>query len=335
MNSISIIIPLYNASNYIIRCLESVASQKYPSLECVIVDDGCSDNSVTLVSDYMRAYHEDIQFKLIHHEHNKGASAARNTGIRHASGDYLFFLDADDELEEGGMAALAGLLQTQDLDFIVGPFVIVENESRYISRLGFLHHETLVEGQNIFQSYIQYKFSANIANKLVNKNFLLREQLFFNEELRMFEDPLWLLTLTTCAQTMGICPLANYIRHCNSGSLSNTPLPAKFPYQKYFLQALLHETLRLHKENNYAVINYLEGYKRLFIAQLFSQKDSRRLAKCLYYETSHTLAARNFIKQPLNQKIKNFHAILPKWLGFYYIVLLFYASKWVRSFNHV
>jgi Glycosyltransferases involved in cell wall biogenesis len=330
MYKISIIIPLYNASVYIIRCLESVASQRYPLLECIIVDDGCSDNSVALVSDYIRNYHEHIDFKMVHHEQNQGLSVARNTGIEHASGDYIFFLDADDELGMDGIAALAEPLQTQALNFVIGKCVLVENGCSRPLEQSYppFPREKLVKGSDILYSYIRLKWRIHAWNKLVNKDFLLREQLFFKKELRVYEDEPWTFKLACCAQTMGVTHHSCYLYHINPGSLSHRRFfPKLLTYIKLVLSTCEDEVRYFRKEDDYAVINFLEARKRYYIDTLFHNKDSHPLAKRLYYETSHALAAQNFIKQPLNQKVKNFHAVLPKRMGFYYIILLILVQK--------
>lgn len=97
--TVTISIALYNAKDYIIRCLDSVAKQTYAgSIECIIVDDCGTDGSVKIVESYIRSYHGRVSFEIVHHEKNRGLSEARNTGINNAKGDYIFFLDNDDTI---------------------------------------------------------------------------------------------------------------------------------------------------------------------------------------------------------------------------------------------
>ena len=87
---VSVIIPLYNAEKYIARTLQSVLSQTYKNIEILIVDDESPDNSVRVCQQF-----SDSRIKIIHQK-NRGLAGSRNTGIRHAQGDYLAFMDADD-----------------------------------------------------------------------------------------------------------------------------------------------------------------------------------------------------------------------------------------------
>ena len=93
---VSIIIPIYNVAPYIKRCLQSVADQTYKDIECILIDDCGSDNSINLAKEFIYDYKGNILFTILHHEENKGLSAARNTGLRYAKGEYVYFLDSDD-----------------------------------------------------------------------------------------------------------------------------------------------------------------------------------------------------------------------------------------------
>ena len=99
--NVSIIVPFYNVSPYIGACLKSVMRQTYTgSVECLIVDDGSTDDGMAIVERMVRAYDGPIQFKILRHEHNRGMSAARNTATMQATGEYLYYIDSDDEISE-------------------------------------------------------------------------------------------------------------------------------------------------------------------------------------------------------------------------------------------
>ena len=98
MNSpkISVIIPVYNVENYLDRCLATVLTQAYENLEIILVDDASTDGSRDLCEKYKKA---DRRVKFIKRKENGGLSAARNTGLKHASGEYLTFVDSDDSID--------------------------------------------------------------------------------------------------------------------------------------------------------------------------------------------------------------------------------------------
>ena len=92
---VSIITPVYNAENYIIQTVESVAAQTYRDWELLLVDDCSSDRSVERISEYIRQ-HPALRIRLLRQKENAGAAAARNRGVKEAEGRFIAFLDADD-----------------------------------------------------------------------------------------------------------------------------------------------------------------------------------------------------------------------------------------------
>ena len=96
--TISIIIPIYNAAQHLRQCLQSLLEQGLESYEVLLVNDASHDNSRAICSEWCQ---EHPQFRLLGHETNRGAGEARNTGLRHTTGNYVTFVDADDFLAEG------------------------------------------------------------------------------------------------------------------------------------------------------------------------------------------------------------------------------------------
>ena len=93
--TVTVIVPVFNASRYLVQCIESIRKQTYPPLEIVCVDDGSTDNSLRIL-EYMRSLDSRV---IVIHQANKGQSAARNEGLRHARGDLISFVDSDDVID--------------------------------------------------------------------------------------------------------------------------------------------------------------------------------------------------------------------------------------------
>ena len=109
---ISVIVPVYNAANYIAKCIQSVQNQTFSSWELILIDDGSQDNSLDIIR---RFAIEDDRIKVIHQE-NSGAGMARNNGIENAIGDYIVFLDSDDYISEKYLSLLSS--HNEDVVFI-------------------------------------------------------------------------------------------------------------------------------------------------------------------------------------------------------------------------
>lgn len=92
MELASIIVPIYNTEKFLNRCIESLINQTYTKLQIILVDDGSKDNSLEICKDYEKKY----SFIEVYHQNNQGVSAARNEGLKHLKGKYVFFVDSDD-----------------------------------------------------------------------------------------------------------------------------------------------------------------------------------------------------------------------------------------------
>ncbi len=97
MTTFSVIVPAYNVEKYLKQCLDSIKQQTYTDFEVIIVDDCSTDNSVNIIQDYVN---QDRRFKLVQQSKNKGVSAARNTALDIAAGEYIIFIDADDWVDK-------------------------------------------------------------------------------------------------------------------------------------------------------------------------------------------------------------------------------------------
>lgn len=115
MPSVSVIIPAYNAEDYISQCISSVLSQTLSDIEVIVVDDGSTDKTPDIVEELSAS---DARLRLIRQE-NQYAGAARNTGIKAAGGDYLYFLDADDWIESNALEAMRDAGDSRGVDIVI------------------------------------------------------------------------------------------------------------------------------------------------------------------------------------------------------------------------
>lgn len=118
---VSIIIPAYNAEEYITDCIKSCIAQTYKNIEIIVIDDGSKDRTYEIVQEYSEKYNNIV---IIHTE-NKGVSNARNLGIESASGEYISFVDADDELFPNAIYDLLKCSYNYDADIVSGANILV------------------------------------------------------------------------------------------------------------------------------------------------------------------------------------------------------------------
>lgn len=195
--SVSIIIPVYNVEDYIEDCLKSVISQTYQGkIECIIVDDCTPDNSCKKIEEILSTYTGTINFKIIHHEKNKGLSAARNTGIKNAIGEWIYFLDSDDELYDYTIRELTNNIDDND-SIIVGSYSIINliNKNAIFNN-GEIYNSRLMKGEERIYSLIESKWNGMAWNKLLKKELIIKHNLYFKTGI-IHEDELWIFNILT------------------------------------------------------------------------------------------------------------------------------------------
>lgn len=126
---VSVIIPVYNSSKYILASLQSVTDQSYPNIEVIVIDDCSTDNSWNLVNEYAIKHKE---LKCIKLKSNLGAAVARNVGINKANGKYLAFLDSDDLWEKDKLSRQVTLLEEKKCAFCYCSYRIVNQDNKIL-----------------------------------------------------------------------------------------------------------------------------------------------------------------------------------------------------------
>lgn len=173
----SIVIPLYNKEKYIRKTLESTLSQTYTIFEVIVIDDGSTDDSATIVKSI-----NDMRIKYFHKE-NGGVSSARNYGIKKAIGDWIFFLDADDTMFPNTLEKLYAVLTSHKghLDVISGAYrIISKGKCIVFSR----NYQGLV--LNNYKWFFLNRFYAGPGRGIIRKSVLLKH--LYNESLSRYED---------------------------------------------------------------------------------------------------------------------------------------------------
>lgn len=297
-NIVSIVIPVYNLETFIEKCLNSLINQTYKDLEIIIVDDGSTDNTVSIINNYVN---KDARFNLYKVNHH-GAASARKIGICHASGPYITFVDGDDYLELDAIEVLMNEIIKNDCDIVIAKH-----------RKIFLDNSRApLQGDYPFKLIDQLSFSNFINSKkdytLWGKIFKIElfEDIIYHEGIPIGEDALVLNQVILKAQIIKAInqEVYNYVIHENSisqkyysrissqllyikGSLDNIPIYSNekqqveirrifrelLEYSKYYLKMTSEEKKLYHSiwvtyydnktVSNLIVDNYFLGFKYL------------------------------------------------------------------------
>ena len=192
--AISLIIPVYRVSAYIERCLKSVIKQTYNHFECILVDDASPDDSIAKCEQMIADYNGPITFRILHHEQNKGLSAARNTGIDAATGDYVLFIDSDDIISNDCVEKLmAPILEDDSIEMVFGGWMKFSEGIPLTLPYNFKNKKEIFSSQEEVRDYYfngKGHFINAAWNKLIRKSFLTQYDLRFKEG-QLYEDALW------------------------------------------------------------------------------------------------------------------------------------------------
>lgn len=214
---LSVVIPVYKVEPYLERCVQSVYRQSFRDMEIIMVDDGSPDNSGKL-ADQLAA--QDARARVIHQE-NQGLSGARNTGLRAAKGDYVVFLDSDDEwaLEDG----IEKLLQHEGVDLIIFKAVHIWKEhTEWLAGYDVDYLSALPDTQALFSHLVLTRqFQVSACKLLIRRQLLIDHDIFFPIGY-INEDIDWSFRLWQHASKVCFTNLDFYGNHHRPGSITQT-----------------------------------------------------------------------------------------------------------------
>lgn len=245
---VSVIVPVYQVSDYVERCIRSVMAQTYPDIECIIVDDATKDNSIEKCEQLIGAYDGSIQFRIIRHEQNRGLSAARNTGFDAANGEYVYFLDSDDYITPNCIEKLASVVNDDPaIEMVQGNSLMVcEGKDTLLYRIDTpTRISNNDEARKAF--FKDRHVYISVWNRLLKKSFVEQNGLYCREGL-VFEDLLWVFYLMKHLRKAYLCEETTHYYCLRQGSILVDAKP---------------ESVRCYVASFNEILNHLsEGYER-------------------------------------------------------------------------
>lgn len=175
---VSVVVPVFNAEKYLVECIESLVNQKLKDIEIIFVDDGSTDESISIIERY-KEHDQRIQ---LYRQNNLHAGIARNNGLGHATGEYVIFLDADDFFELGMLKSAYSIAKKTNADIIQFGFWFYDNKTKknkpeIINGKKGLHNVTEY-GQNIFA------YTAPVPwNKLIKRSLVIESGIRYQDLL--------------------------------------------------------------------------------------------------------------------------------------------------------
>lgn len=216
---VSIIVPAYNAEKYLERCLDSVAAQTMPDFECIIVDDGSTDKTRE-IADYHA--NSDLRIRTFHQD-NGGVSSARNYGLSKAIGEWIIFLDADDELPNIALEEFSKYW-TDNIDLVIGGYEVRNVVGETIYSISERTEIVLNRDSALKLMYepLFYRYLGYLHGKCFRRSSIVNWKVMFNARIFFNEDRLF-TTQYLCKSKKVVFftkPVYNYYEHSESAMAS-------------------------------------------------------------------------------------------------------------------
>ena len=238
---VSVILPVYNVADYLPKCLDSLLAQDLPhnEYEIIVVNDGSTDNSGEIAQQYADKY---ANITLINQE-NQGLSGARNTGIKHAKGDYIQFVDSDDYLEENVLGRLMKQVEKDDLDVLRYNYNNVNTKGEifvpFKSGKPYVDYTNIVvNGEKFLQERLGYGCYA--WQFIIRTNILTINKCLFKEGI-YFEDTQWTPRMILLASRVSSTEILVYNYLWRIGSIT-------LPDNEHKIKKILEDKISLIKD---------------------------------------------------------------------------------------
>lgn len=183
---VTIILPVYNKDKYLENTLEQIRNQTFKDFECIMVDDGSTDNSGKICDEFVK---KDSRFKVFHIK-NDGVSHARNVALDKAQGEYITFIDGDDEIYPQYIENLVSCLELNNADFVIGGYEIFWDNNETLEYRLYDGENKLYTMEELLKTFAEDQKKNGIYGYCCGKLFKssLAENVRFDENLKLAED---------------------------------------------------------------------------------------------------------------------------------------------------
>lgn len=272
---VSVIIPNYNAEEYIESCINSVLNQSYKNIEIIIIDDGSTDNSWEIISDFKKKHINIITLK----QANMNASIARNKGIEIASGEYVLFLDSDDELFNISIEILVTNMEKSNSHLGMGNFISIDSSGKELKKYNIVDSNKVVE--NLYD-YIGVV--PNPSNKMFRMDIIKKNNINFGN-VRIGQDLNFFLKYISCCEKIQLVNSEIYKWRILQSSMSNSYNFRIFDITESFkdIKQFYSINKKLNLYNEYIkMIEYRHYYLQMEKQKNFTNKKARKLVVCFF-----------------------------------------------------
>ncbi len=324
MNSplVSINIPVYKCEKYIFRCLESVKNQTYKNLEIILVNDQTPDNSLAIIDQFQKE-NPELNIRLLHHEKNQGLSVVRNTGIENSKGEFLYFLDSDDEITSNCIELLVNEMLEKKVQMVIAQNRWINTFDNTTKDFGFptrSEKKNYDNNKEIFKAYCNGLFPIPSWNKLIDLKFLKEKKIYFVPGIYA-QDELWFFHLMLKMNSLSIVDDITYLYYLHSNSVIFNRTKVNFENHQTIVEHFTKSFQESDKERKQLIKKKLIEFKTTSLQmQWKSMRDDESYWKKNYsrLKKAPSLSISDYFSSEFSAELKkkNFFQNLPVELGF-------------------
>lgn len=216
---ISVMVPVYNTSLYLEKCLRSIIEQSLVEIEIICVNDGSTDNSLEILEKLAK---EDRRIIIINKK-NGGLTTARNAALKIAKGEYCLNIDSDDWIEKDYLKDIYNRVKKDNLDIVITNMIVdfpSDTTKNYLINDLTISDNQIITGKEYINIFFRGEGNGYTCNKLIKRELYVKNNLWYDEEIFLLEDVEILMMLTYYAKSVGKINKAyyHYIQGENNGS---------------------------------------------------------------------------------------------------------------------
>ncbi len=350
---ISIIIPFYNSKRYVVKCLKNLKSLKFKKeFEILMIDDGSIDGSSTLIKNFKLKNLTVISLKK-----NHGPAVARNYGIKKARGEFVFFWDIDDNVENDILSLLYKSVKENNLDFIFCDSKWIYKSKNLKKNIFSFNKNKILKNSEIKIEMLKRISNPRLAGgilgakgKLINLNLLKKNNIFFEKRLRYLEDEIFLWDLISVINKAGYVKSQKYIYNVNPNVSSGVikGLTSNFNIKQIkLIRSHIQKSFKLKNFSNretkkyadqsyiYFIINILISFCKSIINRKINLIKGKKIIRKLIDDIiSDALVSKAIINYEISKFENKLIPIAIKWkLKKVLEILCFIRAKEILNFN--
>jgi glycosyltransferase involved in cell wall biosynthesis len=281
---ISIIIPTFNRAYLISQTLDSILAQTYENWECIIVDDGSTDNTTEIVEKYLK---KDLRFKYYVRplKRKKGANSCRNYGFELSKGEYINWFDSDDIMLKDKLKIQYDALANNEFNFSVCQTLVFEGD---VSNILGLRHQKIASDTPLLD-YIKHEMTFLTPSPLFKTEFLKKSGLRFNESLHAAQEWEFISRLLYFSPIYHVeeKPLILIRKHINSITYNHNN-----EYREWNYYLAREKVFKFLKDKDYfdtkdKILNYLEDYFKNYFRSILLKKQKKKIGRVFFKTIIH------------------------------------------------